>query len=146
MGKDIMDKYKQAEGAVLQGKAQVYEHVATARQFLNTQAGTIIVRVEKQFPDYAGVIPKTAGDLLLSTLYLLFVAYVVFRIARFVIGVALSIFCCFCCCRCCCRKRKEATTNGGKNGKNGKHQDSKAAAKGKATPQPKANASKTKGK
>jgi len=126
---EVMQKYKQAEGAVLQVKAQAYEYSAKAHEMINVHAHSAGIYLEKLLPSYAGQIPKTAADLILLSLYLLFVAWVVFKIFMFVSCMFLSIFCCVCCC--CCRRKKGAASP--KNsGKNGKKDNTAAAQKGKA--------------
>jgi len=121
--KDIKDHMGKAQAAVLQAKAQVYEHAAKAQDKLNDVAGMVVDQFEKFVPSYRGVVPKTFGNVALFAIYSLFVVYVVFRIARFAIGLSLGIFCCVCCCGCC---------RGGaaKKGKNSK----KATPDAKATP------------
>jgi hypothetical protein len=136
--KEVMDKVKVAQDAVLQVKGTVYEHGMKAHEFVNGHAHTIGTHLEKQFPGYAGHMPKTAVDLLFVSLYVLFVMYIVFKIASFFICLCLSIFCCVCCC--CCRRKGKGGKNSGKNGK----KDNAAADKGKAAmkSQPKAKAGK----
>jgi len=124
LAKDIKDHMGKAQAAVLQAKAQVYEHAAKAQDKLNDVAGMVVTQFEKHVPSYTGVVPKTFGNVALFAIYSLFVVYVVFRIARFVIGLSLGIFCCVCCCGCC---------RGGA-AKKGKNSGKKTTPDAKATP------------
>jgi len=122
--KDIYDQLNKVTAIVAQVKAQVYETGAKASDALDELAKTVVTKFETFVPSYKGVVPKTFGDVLLVTLYSLVVMYVVFRIARFVLSMALSIFCCFFCCG-CFRGGKSAAA--GKKGKKGTA-DAKASA------------------
>jgi len=93
--KDIYDQLNKVTAIVAQVKAQVYEFGAKASDALDELAKTVVTKFETFVPSYKGVVPKTFGDVLLVTLYSLVVMYVVFRIARFVLSMALSIFCFF---------------------------------------------------
>jgi hypothetical protein len=125
--KELMEKYQQVQGTVLQAKAQAYEHAAKAHEFLNGHAHSFGSHLETKAPEYAGHIPKNIVDLVLMGLYVLFVSYMILKIAWFGTSTTLSIFCCVCCCGCCRRKKQAGTAK--TNSKNGK-KDSKADQKG----------------
>merc|ERR1719333_1008801 len=95
--KDITDKLGQAQSAVLQIKAQAYEHGAKAREAMNGLAEAASSKLEKHLPpSYKGHIPKNFVDLVL---------YVALRISWKVFSIVLSIYCCVCCCGCCRGRR-----------------------------------------
>lgn len=130
---DIKGHMSKAQAAVLQAKATVQAHAATAQDKLNDVAGMVVTEFEKHVPSYRGVVPKTFGNVALFALYSLFVVYVVFRIARFVIGLSLGIFCCVCCCGCCRGgAAKGAKKSGKKTTPDAKATPSKTVAKAKA--------------
>jgi len=127
--KDIQDTLSKTHGAVMQAKAQVYEHSAKVTGPLDDFAAVAVGHFEKHVPSYTGVVPKTFGNVALATLYAFFVAYVVFRLARFGLSTSLKLFCFFFCCG-CCRGSKTAKKTGKPNS-------------GKKTPDAKASPTKT---
>merc|ERR1719162_1164847 len=96
-----MDKYTQAQGAFLHAKAVVADQVSQLQGPCNAFAARTVENVEKVVPTITGMLPKTAEDLALVSIYFLVVFYICLKIALFAITFALKIFCCICCCGCC---------------------------------------------
>mmetsp|Transcript_42056 Transcript_42056/g.78680 ORF Transcript_42056/g.78680 Transcript_42056/m.78680 type:complete len:232 (-) Transcript_42056:75-770(-) len=121
---DISAKLDAAKGALLQVKANAYEFAAKTHDKLSSYADIFVSKFEAKMPKYAGLVPKTPGDVLFFIVYLAVVVYVLVKLTMLALKVALRIFCCACCCcgcKCCCRKSKSnGVTKNGKHATNGK--------------------------
>uniref|UniRef100_A0A7S2CBD3 Uncharacterized protein n=1 Tax=Alexandrium andersonii TaxID=327968 RepID=A0A7S2CBD3_9DINO len=127
--KMVMSKIAEAQAAVLQVKSLVAEKSALVYEPLNSVSVALITKFESALPKYAGLIPKTPGDLFLFLVYFTMVLYVIFKVVMRILRIVLGIFCCVCCCGCCRR---------GKTAKPAAAKGSKAAQKGKAATEGKA--------
>jgi len=122
----VLEKLSVAKDAAIQMKSTVAVLMDKAYSPVVDAVAQFISAFEKKMPKYAGLIPKTVGDLLIFLVYIVIVTYVVLKISLFALRLALSIFCCICCCgRCfCCRRRhhgkhhhhKKHHSNGAKKG------------------------------
>jgi len=112
-----------AQVMALQVKATMLEYMAIVQDKADEGATAAVKQLETLVPALKGVIGVGAADLLLFAAYFFFVVYVSLKVALFVLGKAMSIFCFCCCCGCCCRgKKAQAAQSTAKNGKkaNGK--------------------------
>merc|ERR1711957_954650 len=119
-------------------------HKTTAQARLDEVAAKVVSKFDQAMPKYAGAVPDTFSDLLVFSLYSLFVLYVVFTITRKVFGISMGLFCFFFCCGCCRGgKTGKAAASGGKKGaaKDAKKADSSGKAQQKKNEQHDAHAS-----
>lgn len=139
----VLDKVSTAKDAAIQAKATAAVMMDKAYSPVIKAVEQGVSAFEKKMPKYAGLIPKTVGDLVIFIVYACIVAYVLLRLTLFSLRLALSIFCCICCCGscACCRKRKHH----GKHHHHKKHH-SNGAKKGEAAAAAAPAAAKAKGK
>lgn len=135
----VLEKYATAQNALLHAKSLTAAAIAKAEEPLNSLVVKAVNMFEKIMPKYAGLIPKTIGDFLLFTIYLLVVLYIVLRVFLWMVRKAFSIFCCICCCGCCGRRQGNAKPASNKPSKGN------AVKKGEAAAAPKAKVKAKKG-
>jgi len=131
---EITAKYDTLMGHVSTAKANLAVHKTTAQARLDEVAAKVVSKFDQAMPKYAGAVPDTFSDLLVFSLYSLFVLYVVFTITRKVFGISMGLFCFFFCCGCCRGgKTGKAAASGGKKGaaKDAKKADSNGKAQQK---------------
>jgi len=138
---EVLDKVSMAKDAAIQAKATAAVMMDRAYSPVVDAVEKLITAFEKKMPQYAGLVRKTVGDLVIFIVYALVVTYVVLRLALFAFRLGLSIFCCICCCgRCaCCRQKhhgkhhhhKKHHSNGAKKGEAAAAAAAPAAAKAK---------------
>eukprot|EP00927_Polykrikos_kofoidii_P050605 TRINITY_DN44499_c0_g1_i1.p1 TRINITY_DN44499_c0_g1~~TRINITY_DN44499_c0_g1_i1.p1 ORF type:complete len:236 (-),score=37.18 TRINITY_DN44499_c0_g1_i1:343-999(-) len=95
-------------------KANSAEQIAIVQEKLDRYAAKVSKGFDGVAPRFAGVFPRTMGDLLFSAAYFALVAYTILRVILKVIRVCFSVFCYFCCCGMCCRRRAGAPKQNGK--------------------------------
>jgi len=113
---DITKHYDTAMGHVSTAKSHFTTHKTTAHAKLDEVAAKVVSKFDQAVPKYAGAVPNTFTDLLVFSLYCLFVLYVVFAIASKIFRVSLGLYCFFCCCGCLRGGKSKAPASGGKKG------------------------------
>jgi len=126
---DVYSKIEEIKANVAQFRVAQTANMETVREKLNVKVAGLVDKFDVKFPRYAGVVPKTAGDLIFFSVYACFVMYILFFITKSIIRFLLGVFCFFCCCGCCRRGSSTKPTNGKK---------SKAAQKGEVAAKAKA--------
>eukprot|EP00413_Alexandrium_margalefii_P024188 CAMPEP_0204563860 /NCGR_PEP_ID=MMETSP0661-20131031/34553_1 /ASSEMBLY_ACC=CAM_ASM_000606 /TAXON_ID=109239 /ORGANISM="Alexandrium margalefi, Strain AMGDE01CS-322" /LENGTH=275 /DNA_ID=CAMNT_0051571451 /DNA_START=72 /DNA_END=897 /DNA_ORIENTATION=- len=83
--KVITENLAKAQGALLHAKSLAADASARAYEPLSALAVRAVTSFERAMPKYAGLIPKTLGDLALFLLYFLAVVYTLLRAAAWVL-------------------------------------------------------------
>mmetsp|Transcript_78702 Transcript_78702/g.148498 ORF Transcript_78702/g.148498 Transcript_78702/m.148498 type:complete len:247 (-) Transcript_78702:131-871(-) len=124
----VTEKIQMAQAGISHAKAVAYDLAAKAYEPMSSVSAAAVTKFEALMPEYAGIVPKTPGDVLLFFVYFVFVVYVLLKLTLLALKIALRIFCCLCCCcgcKCCCRKQ---ATNGASKKAKGKKQEASAKA------------------
>ncbi|OLP81071.1 hypothetical protein AK812_SmicGene38425 [Symbiodinium microadriaticum] len=101
---------------------------------MTTYTHFVVDTFETALPQYAGLIVRTPGNLVLFVLYIAAAVYALVKLALLAFWIFWTLLCCLCCCGCCCLRRKSSKLSDDTSKKNGKA--SKAAEKGKAATAP----------
>lgn len=100
---DILGQVDLLKTRVGDTKATLAVHKATVHETLNGHSSKFVDAFDKALPRFAGLLPRTVGDLLLSVLYFAFIFYFLLRVVTGVFRLVLKTFCFFCCCGFCRR-------------------------------------------
>jgi ABC-type transport system involved in cytochrome bd biosynthesis fused ATPase/permease subunit len=98
----------EAKVKALQVKATLLEYADIAQTKADEGVAAVVQKLETFVPALKGSIGTGVVDFVIFLVYVCIVLYVSLKIALFVLGTAMSIFCFCCCCGCCCRKKAKA--------------------------------------
>ncbi|CAE7465969.1 unnamed protein product [Symbiodinium sp. CCMP2456] len=130
----VKDVHKTTQEKALEAWEAVKLKSTELQQQMTTYTHFVVDTFETALPQYAGLIVRTPGNLVLFVLYIAAAVYALVKLALVAFWIFWTLLCCLCCCGCCCLRRKSSKVAEDTSKKNGKA--SKAAEKGKAATAP----------